>query len=71
MPQCPQLLQDQLRAKIDCYVWAKWWEPCTADQATPLLCIPKDGTLYTALDACQQNDNTVKDMTPLPDQEVI
>ncbi|KAG6881054.1 hypothetical protein C0992_001986, partial [Termitomyces sp. T32_za158] len=41
-------------------------------QAAPLLCIPKkDGTLRTALDAQQRNDNTVKDVTPLPDQEVI
>ena len=57
---------------IDCYVQAKWWEPSAADQAALLLCIPKkDGTLRTALDACQQNDNNVKDMTPLLDQEVI
>ena len=49
-----------------------WWEPCAADQATFLLCIPKkDSTPHTALDTCQQNDNTVKDVTPLPDQEVI
>ena len=43
-----------------------------ADQAAHLLCIPKkDGMLHTALDEQQQNDNTVKDVTPLPDQEVI
>ena len=43
-----------------------------ADQAAPLLCIlKKDGMLHTALDEQQQNDNTVKDVTPLPDQEVI
>ena len=41
-------------------------------QATPLLCIPKkDGKLRTVVDAWQQNDNTLKDVTPLPDQEVI
>ncbi|KAG6882639.1 hypothetical protein C0995_014120, partial [Termitomyces sp. Mi166 len=41
-------------------------------QAAPLLCIPKkDGTLQTALDARQHNDNTIKDVTPLLDQEVI
>ncbi|KAG6870956.1 hypothetical protein C0995_009417 [Termitomyces sp. Mi166 len=27
--------------------------------------------LWTALDARQRNDNTIKDVTPLPDQEVI
>ncbi|KAG6858984.1 hypothetical protein C0995_012448, partial [Termitomyces sp. Mi166 len=54
------------------YLNAKWWEPQAATQAAPLLCIPKkDGTLWTALDARQRNDNTIKDVTPLPDQEVI
>ena len=58
--------------KIDCYVWAKWWEPCVADQAALLLCIPKkNGTLCTALDARQWNDNTVKDMMPLLYHKVI
>ncbi|KAG6857944.1 hypothetical protein C0995_003968, partial [Termitomyces sp. Mi166 len=27
--------------------------------------------LWTGLDAQQRNDNTIKDVTPLPDQEVI
>ncbi|KAG6882784.1 hypothetical protein C0995_013754, partial [Termitomyces sp. Mi166 len=54
------------------YLNAKWWEPWVATQAAPLLCIlKKDGTLWTALDAQQRNDNTIKDVTPLPDQEVI
>ncbi|KAG6870765.1 hypothetical protein C0995_010853, partial [Termitomyces sp. Mi166 len=54
------------------YINAKWWEPWPATQAAPLLCIPKkDGTLQTALDAWQHNDNTIKDVTPLLDQEVI
>ncbi|KNZ71609.1 Pro-Pol polyprotein [Termitomyces sp. J132] len=72
MPKCSKSLQQQLQDKIDCYVQAKWWEPCVADQAAPLLCIPKkDGSLQTVLDAHQCNDNKVKDVTPLPDQEVI
>ncbi|KNZ82185.1 Retrotransposable element Tf2 155 kDa protein type 1 [Termitomyces sp. J132] len=38
----------------------------------PLLCIPKkDGTLRMALDACQCNDNTIKDVTPLLNQDMI
>ncbi|KAG6863250.1 hypothetical protein C0995_007558, partial [Termitomyces sp. Mi166 len=54
------------------YINAKWWEPRPATQAAPLLCIPKkDGTLQTVLDVRQHNDNTIKDVTPLPDQEVI
>ncbi|KAG6882236.1 hypothetical protein C0992_012396, partial [Termitomyces sp. T32_za158] len=72
LPRCPRALQEQLRDKTNRYINAKWWEPRPARQAAPLLCIPKkDGTLRTALDAQQRNDNTVKDVTPLPDQEVI
>ncbi|KNZ80090.1 hypothetical protein J132_07378 [Termitomyces sp. J132] len=52
MPKCPKSLQQQLWDRINCYVWANWWEPCVADQATPLLCIPKkDGFLWMVLDA--------------------
>jgi hypothetical protein len=37
-----------------------------------MLCIhKKDKHLCTVVDARQQNNNTVKDITPLPDQEVI
>ena len=36
------------------------------------MCIPKkDGKLRTVVDAHQRNDNMIKDLTPLPDQEVI
>ena len=50
--------------KLIIMVQAKWWEPCAADQAALLLCIlKKDGMLHTALDAHQQNENTVKDIT--------
>ncbi|KAG6867440.1 hypothetical protein C0993_002743, partial [Termitomyces sp. T159_Od127] len=72
LPWCLRALQEQLHDKTNHYINAKWWEPRSAMQAAPLLCIPKkDGTLQTALDAWQRNDNTIKDVTPLPDQEVI
>ncbi|KAG6898702.1 hypothetical protein C0995_008732 [Termitomyces sp. Mi166 len=72
LPRCPRALQEQLREKTNRYLNAKWWEPRAATQAASLLCIPKkDGTLRTALDVQQRNDNTIKDVTPLPDQEVI
>ncbi|KAG6858312.1 hypothetical protein C0995_015807, partial [Termitomyces sp. Mi166 len=72
LPHCLQALQEQLCKKTNRYLNVKWWEPWAAMQAAPLLCIPKkDGTLQTALDARQRNDNTIKDVTPLPDQEVI
>ncbi|KAG6869889.1 hypothetical protein C0995_016466, partial [Termitomyces sp. Mi166 len=72
LPCCPQALQEQLCEKTNRYLNAKWWELWVATQAAPLLCIPKkDGTLQTALDVRQRNDNTIKDVTPLLDQEVI
>jgi hypothetical protein len=42
------------------------------NQAAPMLCIrKKDTKLRTVVDRRQQNKNTVKDVTPLPDQEII
>ncbi|KAG6896337.1 hypothetical protein C0992_008925, partial [Termitomyces sp. T32_za158] len=57
--RCLMALQQQLRDKTNQYLQAQWWEAQPASQAAPLLCIPKkDGTLRTALDACQHNENT-------------
>ena len=37
-----------------------------------MLCIlKKNGTLCTVFDLRQQNDNTQKDVTPFPEQDVI
>ena len=49
-----------------------WWAPCQTDQAAPLLCIPKkDGSLRTVVDLRQWDRNTVRDVTPFPDQDQI
>jgi Reverse transcriptase (RNA-dependent DNA polymerase) len=41
-------------------------------QAAPLLCIPKKtGKIRTVVDCRQRNDNTIKDVTPFPDQDQI
>ncbi|KAF9006390.1 hypothetical protein BDZ89DRAFT_965954 [Hymenopellis radicata] len=70
--RCPHSLRDELREKTQRYLRAGWWEACTVEQAAPLLCVPKkDGKLRTVVDLRQHNDNTVKDVTPLPDQELI
>src|SRR5258708_1707352 len=38
----------------------------------PLLCIAKkDRSLRTVIDACQQNSNTILDVTPMPNMQVI
>ena len=43
-----------------------------AHQVVPMLCIPKkDGKLRTVFNLREQNDNTIKDMTLFPDQDII
>jgi hypothetical protein len=72
LPRCPEALRPELRAKIQRYTDAGWWEMTPVPQAAPLLCIPKkDNKLRTVVDARQRNDNTVKDVTPFPDQDAI
>jgi hypothetical protein len=59
LPRCPDSMKVQLMEKIMWYTWAG-------------LCIlKKSGLLHTVIDACKQNDNTVKDVTPFPDQDQI
>ena len=54
------------------YTTAQWWIPAVAHQAVPMLCIPKkNGKLRTVFNLWEQNDNTVKDVTPFPDQDII
>ena len=43
-----------------------------AHQVVPMLCIPnKNGKLRTVFNLQEQNDNTVKHVTPFPDQDII
>ncbi|KIJ31037.1 hypothetical protein M422DRAFT_135436, partial [Sphaerobolus stellatus SS14] len=39
LPKCPEALRPQLHAKVDHYLKAGWWEPTSALQAVPMLCI--------------------------------
>ena len=72
LPRCPVTVRKEFQEKLNRYVNAEWWVPATGTQAPPLMCIPKkDGRLRTVIDARQRNDNMVKDLTPLPDQEII
>ena len=58
--------------KIARYTCAGWWEPAQAEQVAPMLCAKKEtNKLRTVIDGRQHNDNTIKDVTPLPDQDVI
>jgi hypothetical protein len=72
LPRCPDALKTQLSDKIQRYTNAGWWEETNVPQAAPMLCMPKkSGKLRTVIDGRKQNDNTVKDVTPFPDQEEI
>ena len=43
-----------------------------AHQVVPMLCIlKKNSKLHTVFNLQEQNNNTVKDMTPFPDQDII
>ena len=58
--------------KIECYIAAGCWEEKNVPQASLLLCIPKkDGCLRTIVDCRECNLNTIKDLTPFPDQDMI
>ena len=71
-PRCHDSLRPEFHEKLNRYVANGWWEPRPSAQAAPLLCIfKKDRHLRTVIDARQRNDNTIKDVTPMPDQEVI
>ena len=70
--KCLDSLRLQLMEKIDRYMAAGWWEEKNVPQALPLLCIPKkDGRLQTVVDCRERNLNTIKDLTPFPDQDMI
>ena len=72
LPKCPDHFHKELSQKIERYTTAQWWIPTVAHQAVPMLCIPKkNGKLCTVFDLREQSDNTVKDMTPFPDQDII
>ena len=68
----PEHFHKELSQKIERYTTAQWWIPAVAHQAVPMLCIlKKNGKLRTVFDLREQNDNTVKDVTSFPDQDII
>jgi hypothetical protein len=71
-PKCPEQLFPQLLEKIEKYTKAAWWVEANVESASPLLCVTKkSGLLRTVVDARERNANTVKDLTPFPDQDTI
>ena len=72
LPKCPEHFCKELSQKIERYTTAQWWIPAVAHQAVPMLCIlKKNGKSRTVFDLREQNDNTVKDVTWFPDQDII
>jgi hypothetical protein len=65
-------MKPQPLEKMQQYIDLGWWILKAVPQAAPLLCIPKKlGKIRTVVDCWQRNDNTVKDVTPFPDQDQI
>ena len=72
LPKCPDTMRAQLLEKVARYTAAGWWIPKAVSQAAPMLCIAKkNGKLRSVVDCRQRNDNTIKDVTPFPDQDMI
>ncbi|KAG8719335.1 hypothetical protein FRC09_011299 [Ceratobasidium sp. 395] len=59
--------------KIQKYLDAEWWFEGVTEDAAPMLCLFKKDkqTLRTVIDLRKRNENTVKDLTPFPDQDEI
>ena len=72
LPKCPDSMRKPLAEKIDAYCKAEWWCPTKVEQAAPMLAIPKKNrSLRTVVNTQKRNTNTVKDVTPFPDQDMI
>src|SRR6266481_7399718 len=72
LPKCPNVLKEELADKISHYTSAGWWVSSMARQAVPMLCmLKKSRKLRTVFDYWLQNENTVKDILPFPDQDAI
>lgn len=74
-PRCSEAMYPLLQQKIDSYVMQGLWKKVAVNSAPPLLAIPKpkaDGLkLRAVVDKRSINDNTIKDLTPFPDQNII
>ena len=72
LPKCPDVLCEELIQKIDRYTAAGWWKHANVPSAAPMICVyKKDRHLWTVIDGCKRNDNTIKDVTPFTDQDAI
>ena len=75
--KCPEAFLDQWRIKKNAYLKTGRWRTATGHNAIPMLMIPKmsssngQKSLRTVFDKREQNANTHKLASPLPDMEEI
>jgi hypothetical protein len=71
-PKCPEPLCDELKTKVNWYIDVGVWVRTTLPSSTLMMVVfKKSGAIRTMIDGHQRNDNTVADITPMPDQEMI
>lgn len=72
LPQCPDSMRQPLTEKIEKYCHAGWWQPAQVEQPAPMLVVPKrNGAIQMVVNTKKWNDNTVKNVIPFPDQDLI
>ena len=72
LAKCPESFKDQWREKKRVYLQTGRWRMATGYNTIPLLMIHKaTGSLRTVFDKREQNANTYKLASPLPDMEEI
>ncbi|KAF8224653.1 hypothetical protein L208DRAFT_1145604, partial [Tricholoma matsutake] len=72
LPKCLDSMRQPLADKIERCCWAGWWRPARTEQAALMLVVPKkNGDICTVVNVKKRNDNTVKNVMPFPDQDLI
>ena len=71
--KCPEIFRTQWAEKRDAYLRSGQWKVTSAGNTVPMLLIPKPKTfplqLWTVVDLREQNKNTHRLTSPLPDME--
>lgn len=71
-PKCPEPLRKELKEKVDHYLKVGVWARMSLPSHTLMMVVfKKSGAIHTVIDGCLQNNNTIADVTPMPDQETI
>ncbi|KAF8231797.1 hypothetical protein L208DRAFT_1275090 [Tricholoma matsutake] len=72
LPKCPDSMRKPLSKKVAKYCRVGWWRPARVEQAAPMLVVlKKSEEIHTVINTVKRNANTVKDVIPFPDQDMI